>query len=426
MQDYKLQKLSTGMDLITVPQKGTKAVVVLVLVKTGSKYEKKQVMGISHFLEHMLFKKTEKRPTPLDVAETLDKVGGDYNAFTSEDFTGYYAKVGSEKLDLALDWVSDIYLNSLLPEEEIEKEKGVISEEINMRYDNPMTYTQVLWQRLLYGDQPAGWDVAGTKESVGNITRKDLSDYMKTQYTAENTLVVLAGNTDHKEGKKKVEEYFSEIRDEDPVKKKEVFENQTEPQVKILERDTDQTHMCLGFRGFRDDHPERYTQEVIATLLGGMMSSRLFTKVREELGLAYYIQAASSTNPDTGYLVTRSGLDNGNVKKGIKAILKEFKKLKNKKVDEEELRKAKDYIKGKTSLKLESSDALAFYYGRQALLERSLLTPMELFKRIESVQLDDVLETSKKLFTPEGLNLALIGPFEDEERFKGILKKNFN
>ncbi len=425
MQNYKKKKLENGLNLLTIPQKGTKAVVVLVLVKTGSKYEEKDLMGISHFLEHMLFKKTKKRPSPLDVAETLDKVGGSYNAFTSEEFTGYYAKVNSEKMDLSLDWVSDIYLNSLLPKREIEKEKGVIGEEINMRYDNPMTYTQVLWQRLLYGDQPAGWDVSGTKESVASITKKDLEEYMKTQYSAENTLVVLAGDIDHKSGRKKIEKYFKEIGREKPKKKAEVFERQEEPEVKLLKRDTDQTHMCLGVRGFRDARPERYTQEVIATLLGGMMSSRLFTKVREELGLAYYIQAGASSNPDTGYLVTKSGLDNANVEMGVKAILEEFKKLKEEKVGNKELKKAKDYIKGKTALRLESSDSLAFYYGRQALLERQILTPRELFKRIDKVTSEDILEVSNKIFIPEKLNLALIGPFENEEDFREILKKNF-
>ncbi len=425
MQDYKKQTLETGMDVITAPQKGTKAVVVLVLVKTGSKYEEKETMGISHFLEHMLFKKTEKRPTPLKVAETLDKVGGDYNAFTSEDFTGYYAKVATEKLDLALDWVSDIYLNSLLPEKEIEKEKGVISEEINMRYDNPMTYTQVLWQRLLYGDQPAGWDVAGTKESVASITREDLMDYMSTQYSASNSLVVLAGNVSHKEGRKKIANYFSEIKKEKPKDKPEVTEDQDEPEVEILKRDTDQTHICIGARAFRDMRPERYTQEILATILGGMMSSRLFSKVREELGLAYYIQAAASSNPDTGYLVARAGLDNGNVIEGIKAILGEFKKIREEPASEGELKKAQDYIKGKTALKLESSDSLAFYYGRQALLERDVLTPMELFKRIDRVSVEDIERVSNEIFVPEKLNLALIGPFEDEDRFKKILKKNF-
>ncbi len=426
MQDYKKEKLKNGVDLITVPQKGTRAVVVLVLVKTGSKYEEREVMGISHFLEHMLFKKTEKRPSPLDIAETLDRVGGSYNAFTSEDFTGYYAKVDREKLDLALDWVSDIYLNSLLPEEEIEKEKGVIAEEINMRYDNPMTYTQVLWQRLLYGDQPAGWDVAGTKESVAGISKEDLEEYMKTQYSAENTLVVLAGDIKHKEGKSKIEDYFNEINGSKPKKKTEVFESQTSPEVSLLTRDTDQTHLALGFRGFRDARPERYTQEVIATFLGGMMSSRLFTEVRERLGLAYYIQAAASSNPDTGYLVSRAGLDNSNAERGIVAILNEFSKLKKEKVSERELKKAKDYIKGKTTLKLESSDSVAFYYGRQALLERSILTPKELFKRIDAVTAEEIMEVSRDMFTIDNLNLAMIGPFENETEFREILSQNFN
>lgn len=425
MQNFKKQKLDSGMTMLTVPQKGTRAVVVLVLVKTGSKYESREIMGISHFLEHMLFKGTKKRPTSLDVAETLDKVGGSYNAFTSDDYTGYYAKVEKHKLDLALDWVSDIYLNSTLPEKETEKEKGVISEEINMRYDNPMTYSQVLWQRLLYGDQPAGWDVAGTKESVAGISREDLMEYMQTQYSADNTLLVLAGDISHKEGRQKTEEYFSDICKVKTKRKKEVVENQQEPQVKILTRNTDQTHLAIGVRGFRDDHPERYTQEILATLLGGMMSSRLFSRVREKLGLAYYIQSAASSNPDTGYLVARAGLDNGNVKRGIKEILREFKKIRKEKPDMGEIKKAKDYIKGKTALKLESSDSLAFYYGRQALLERNALTPMELFKRIDKVTGKDLKRVAKEIFVPENLNLAMIGPFEDEEAFKKILKNNF-
>ncbi len=423
MQDYKKTKLESGLNVVTVPQKGTRAVVVLLLVKTGSKYEEREIMGISHFLEHMLFKKTEKRSSPMEIAETLDRIGGSYNAFTSEDFTGYYAKVNSEKVDLALDWVSDIYLNSLIPEEEVEKEKGVISEEINMRYDNPMTYTQVLWQRLLYGDQPAGWDVAGTKESVARITRKDLKEYMKRQYSAKNTLVVLAGNVNHEKGEQKVKKYFSNIRKEKPRKKRKVTEEQTKPEVNLLTRDTDQTHICLGFRAFADDQSERYVQEVIATALGGMMSSRLFSKLREDMGLAYYIQTAASSNPDTGYLVTKAGVDNGNVNLAIRAILKEFQKIKNRRIGKEELQKAKDYIKGKTTLKLESSDSLAFYYGRQSLLEKEILTPRELFKKIDAVTVEDFKRVSEEIFIPEKLNLAMIGPFEKKSEFGKILNE---
>ncbi len=425
MQDYKQRELDNGLRIVTVPKKGTRASVVLVLVKTGSKNEEKEKMGISHFLEHMLFKGTRKRPTPLSVAETLDKVGGSYNAFTSEDYTGYYAKVDMEKFDLALEWVSDIYLDSTIPEKEVGKEKGVISEEINMMYDNPMVYTQVLWQRLLYGDQPAGWDVAGTKESVGAITREDLVEYMSTQYSAKNTVIVLAGAIDHKKDFEKAKDFFSGIGTKKPRKSPEVFEDQDSPKVNILKRDTDQAHMCLGVRGYHNDHPDRYVLEVLATLLGGMMSSRLFVRVREELGLAYYIQAAASSNPDTGYLVSASGLDTKNVEKGILAILDEFKKLRKESPGEDELQKAKDYIKGKIALKLESSDSLAFYYGEQTLLERSTLTPMELFKRVDSVTSDDILRVGKDLFVPEKLNLAMIGPFEEERKFEDLLSKNF-
>ena len=181
---FKKTTLKNGLRIITVSQKSTQAVTVLVLVKTGSKYEKKEVNGISHFLEHMYFKGTRKRPSTLDIAETLDKIGGIYNAFTSEECTGYYAKTVATQFDTALDWVSDIFLNSTLPSREIEKEKGVITEEINMRLDHPMTYVHVLWSRLLYGDQPAGWDIIGTKENISNMTKEKLTDYMNSQYIA--------------------------------------------------------------------------------------------------------------------------------------------------------------------------------------------------------------------------------------------------
>jgi predicted Zn-dependent peptidase len=209
---FKKISLKNGLRIITVPSKSTQTVTVLVLVGTGSKYERKEEKGISHFLEHMYFKGTKKRPSSLEIAETLDKVGGIYNAFTSQEYTGYFAKVSKEHFELALDWVSDIFLSSTLPEKEIEKERGVIIEEINMRKDHPMEHVQVLWQELLYGDQPAGWDVAGTVETVSKISRKDLINYRETQYVAPNTIVCLAGNFNEREGVKKVKKYFSKIK----------------------------------------------------------------------------------------------------------------------------------------------------------------------------------------------------------------------
>jgi len=414
--------LKNGLRIITVPQRNTQSLTVLVLVGTGSKYEEKEENGISHFLEHMYFKGTKKRPTSKIIAETLDKVGGIYNAFTSEEYTGYFAKVAVPHFDLALDWVSDIFLNSTLPEKEIEKEKGVVIEEIKMRYDHPMEYVQVLWPRLLYGDQPAGWDVAGTEETVSKITRKKLLGYREKQYVAKNTIVALAGNFEEKAAVEKIKKYFSKIKKGEPRKKQKVIEKQREPEVLLHFRETDQTHLCLGVRTFNLFHPKRYAQDLLAVILGGMMSSRLFEKIRTKLGLAYYIVTETEMNPDTGFLVTRAGLDNKRVEKGILAILEEYKKISKEKVPLSELKKAKDYLKGKTTLLLESSDAKAFFYASQEVLEKKILTPKQIFEKIDRVSQNDLLSLAREIFRPEKLNLALIGPFKEKEKMKKLLK----
>lgn len=406
-----------------MPQKSSQTVTVLVLVGTGSKYEKKDISGISHFLEHMFFKGTKERPSPLDVAQTLDEVGGMYNAFTSQEYTGYFAKVASGHFNLALDWVSDIFLNSTLPKKEIEKEKGVIIEEINMNYDNPMSYIQTLWLRLLYGDQPAGWDIAGTKEVVSKMTRKRLLDYRKRQYVAEKTVVAVAGNFREEVAERALKRYFSRTKTGRPMKKPEVVEKQNSPNVLVHFRQTDQSHLCLGVRAFNLFHPKRYTQEVLAVILGGMMSSRLFQKIRTELGIAYYINAVSEVDPDTGTLFTQAGLDNKNLEKGILAILDEYKRISQEKVPPRELKRAKEYIKGKTSLSLEASDARASFYAAQELLENRILTPEEIFKKIDRISQEDILELASEIFKPERLNLALIGPFKNKEKFQKLLKR---
>ena len=419
---FKKTTIKNGLRIITVPQKNTQSLTVLVLVGTGSKYEKKEINGISHFLEHMYFKGTKKRPSTIAIAETLDKVGGIYNAFTAEEYTGYFAKIALSHFDLALDWVSDIFLNSTLPEKEVEKEKGVIIEEINMRQDHPIEYIQILWSKLLYGDQPAGWDIAGTKESVADMTRGKLIDYMKKQYVASNTIVSIAGNFNESLAIKKVKEFFSKIKTRKSIEEPKVVERQQKPNLLLHFRETDQTHLSLGVRSFNLFHPKRYAQDLLAIILGGMMSSRLFIEVRCKLGIAYYINTNSVANPDTGFLSTQTGLDNKNVEKGILTILKEYKKISQKKVPISELKKAKDYLNGKTMLLLESSDAQASFYAGQELLENKILTPKEIFAKINKVTQDDILEVAKEIFKPEKLNLALIGPFKDKERFQRLLK----
>jgi predicted Zn-dependent peptidase len=404
------KKLKNNLRILTLPLKSTRVATVFVLVKTGSKYEQKETSGISHFLEHMLFKGTEKRKTPLEVAEELDKVGGVYNAFTGEEYTGYYAKVNVDKFSLALDWVSDIYLNSVLPEKEMEKEKGVIKEEINMYFDNPMAHCELLFQELLYGDQPAGWNIAGTKETVSATTRKDLLSYMNSQYKAENTVVVVAGNINKEKVEEEVAKVFSTAKIGTPKKAHIVIENQKEPAVLNFYKETDQTHLILGARAFNMFSEHRYSQEVLASILGGMMSSRLFSKIREEMGLAYYIKTSVDDNPDTGVLYTRAGVENSKVEDVVKAVMDEYKKITEEKVTEKELTKTKEHIKGKTAISLESSDSLAYFHAVNELLENKTYTPEEIFKSIDNITPEQIQQTAKKIFQPKNLNLVVLGP----------------
>jgi predicted Zn-dependent peptidase len=418
---FKKITLENGLRIITVPQKTSQAVTVLALVGTGSKYEKKEINGISHFLEHMYFKGTKKQPTTMDIAQTMDKLGGLFNAFTGEEFTGYFAKVSSQHFETALDWVSDIFLNSVFPKSELEKEKGVIIEEINMVQDHPMEYVQTLWPKLLYGDQPAGWDIAGTKESVSGISREKIIDYMKSQYVASNTIICVAGNIKEAQAVKKIKKYFLKINKGEFVKKLPVVEKQEKPEILMHSKKTDQAHFCLGVRGYDIFHPQRYAFEILGTILGGMMSSRLFEEIRSKLGIAYYVGTSANSDPDTGSLSTRAGVDNNKIDLAITTVLKEYKKISQKKVPAAELKKAKDYIKGKTILYLESSDALASFYSGQDLLEKKILTPKQIFSKIDKVTQNDILKVAKDIFRPEKLNLALIGPFENKLRFEKIL-----
>lgn len=415
--------LENGLRIITVPMENTQAVTVLVLVGTGSKYEDKKNNGISHFLEHMYFKGTKNRPTNTAVAEVLDKVGGIFNAFTGEELTGYFAKVAAEQFETALDWVSDIYLNSLFPPKEIEKERKVLIEEINMYYDTPMMYISELWKKLLYGDQPAGWDVAGTKESVGKITRKQILEYMHSQYAASNTLVCVAGKFSSVNIVEKIKNYFSKIKVAEVKPKLPVIEKQKKPEVLVQPKKTDQTHLALGVRTYYNlFHPQKYVAELLGVILGGMMSSRLFNEVRNKLGLAYYVRTDVEADTDTGYLATFAGVDNLRVEKAVSTILKEYQKISQKKVPEEELKKAKDNLKGKLVLMLESSDAQASFYSIQELLEKKILAPQEVLAKIDKITTNDILTVAKDIFRPEKLNLTLIGPFKEKDKFEKLLK----
>ncbi|MEK9153509.1 MAG: pitrilysin family protein, partial [Patescibacteria group bacterium] len=327
---YKKITLPNGLRLILVPNTNTMAVTAMVLVGAGSKYETKQNNGISHFLEHLFFKGTKKRPTALQISETLDKVGGLYNAFTSKELTGYFAKVDSGHWQLALDWVSDIFLHSTLPPQEIAKERGVIIEEINMMLDTPMRFVGELWEELLYGDQPAGWEIIGTKENIASLKRNDFVNYLKNQYSSKNTIVVMAGNFPVGQAEKLIKSHFASINKAAPQAKVATKEKQTGPGLLLKHKATDQTHFCLGGRGLNMFDERKYAQEILATILGGNMSSRLFMEVREKRGLAYYIRTTAEEYIDSGYLMTQAGVPNDKAERAIEVILQQYRKIKEK------------------------------------------------------------------------------------------------
>lgn len=418
---FKKNVFSNGLRLIRVPMKNTKTVAALVLVAAGSKYEKKSNNGLSHFLEHMFFKGTKKRPSPLKIAETLDKVGGSYNAFTGEEFTGYWAKVDSRHQGLALDWVSDIFLHSKIPAEGIDKERGVIIEEMHMYLDTPMIYIDDVWKKLLYGDQPAGWSIIGPKENILKFKRKDFVDYLTKHYIAPKTVVALAGDIKMDVSLEKVQSHFTGIREGRATEKKKVKEKQTAAQALIAYKKTDQTHLSLGVRGYNLFQEERYAQAILSIILGGNMSSRLFNKIRGERGLAYYVRTVGESFTDSGYLTTQAGVPHKNLEEVISLIVEEYQKIKEEGISPEELQKAKDYFKGTAVLGMESSNAQAHFYASQELLQGKILSLEEKFAKVDQLKEEDILSLAKKIFQGKGLNLALIGPHKKKSQLKALL-----
>lgn len=422
MKYMKKLTLENGTRLILVPQETSLATTVLVLVETGSKYEVKEQNGISHFLEHMCFKGTEKRPTAFAIASELDGIGASYNAFTSQEYTGYYAKARPVHFDQILDVVSDIYLNQKFDANEMEKEKGVIIEEINMYEDLPMRKVQDVFMSLMYGDQPAGWPIAGRKEVVQAMTRNDFVQYHGSHYVADATIVVIAGKFDEQEAVEGVRKYFGGITTGAKSTKVKTTEAQSVPQVALITKETDQTHLVMGLRAFDLFDERKYALDVLTDILGGGMSSRLFQKIREEMGAAYYIGSGSDLSTDHGYMDVSAGIDHKKIDEVITAIIGELKRMADEPVSNEELIRAKEHLIGGLVLGLETSNQLAGYYGSQEVLEHKMMSPEELIQKTQEVTAEQIQTVAKDIIRNEGLNLAIIGPFKDKERFEALLK----
>jgi predicted Zn-dependent peptidase len=393
-------------------------------VGTGSKYETKDINGISHFLEHMFFKGTKKRPTTLKISETLDMIGGQYNAFTSKETTGFWAKVDKQHTYVALDWISDMFLNAKFEANEIEREKGVVVEELNMYLDTPTSYVGELFEDILYKDQPAGWRIVGEKENILNFTREKVVDYYKTHYSNENTVICIAGDVNANQIAAKMQQYFGASKNQQALGKLTVKEQQSRPEALLHYKKTDQTHFCLGVRAYNMYDKQRFALAILSVVLGGNMSSRLFISVRERNGLGYYIHTSVDATTDTGYLVTQAGVNNDNLKKAISLVLAEYQSVKEKGITAKELKKAKDFLRGSMSLSLDATDAQASFYANQEVMGQPLLTPEEKVKMIDKVTLRDIKEVAKDIFKDEKLNLAVIGPVEETQKaeFEKLLK----
>ncbi len=417
--------LKNGLRVVIVPMKDNPTVTVLVLVEAGSKYEEKRVNGISHFLEHMCFKGTTKRTKAIDISKELDSLGSQYNAFTSQEYTGYYAKSDARHFSQIFDIVSDIYLNSIFPDAELQREKGVIIEEINMYEDMPQRHVHDLMMKLLYGDQPAGWNIAGEKKNILNMKRDDFVKYKNEHYLPEATVLVVAGHVTENEVMKEVDKIFGPVASGQKGKKVKVKEKQTKPEVLVSFKKTDQTHFVLAVRTYDLLKKKNSILSVLSGVLGGGMSSRLFVKLREEMGVGYYVHAHNDPYTDHGFFQISAGVDNKRIHEVLEAVLEECRKLKNNKVSEEELNKVKECLIGNMKLSLESSDDIANFYGGQELLRREIQGSEERAQRIRKVTAAEIQAVAKDIFKNNKLNLALIGPFKDKKdkaKFTKILR----
>jgi predicted Zn-dependent peptidase len=419
---FSKKVLKNGLRVVTIPMKDNPTATVLVLVEAGSKYEEKKVNGISHFLEHMCFKGTIKRPKAIDISKELDAMGSQYNAFTAQEYTGYYAKSDARHFSKIFDVVSDIYLNSTFPEAEMQKEKGVIIEEINMYEDMPPRHVQDLLMKLLYGDQPAGWNIAGEKKNILNMKREDFVNYKKTHYLPEATVLIVAGQVTEGEVMREVNKIFGKVLRGKKTGKLKVKEIQKNPEALINFKKTDQTHFVLGVRSLNLFDKKNAIISVLGGVLGGGMSSRLFQKLREEMGVGYYVRAYNDAYTDHGFFQISAGVDNKRIEEVIKAVLTECNKLKNEKVGEEELEKVKECLIGNMKLTLESSDDIANFFGGQELLKHELKNAEDKAREIRQVTAIQIKNLAKEIFQNRRLNLALIGPFKDKNKFLKILK----
>lgn len=422
--NYTRTLLPNGLRVITIPMPSLESATVLVMVGAGSRYETRETSGISHFLEHMAFKGTEKRPSAIEISSIIDGMGGEFNAFTGKEYTGFYIKSAKARVETSFDILSDMLTHSKFDPAEIQKERGVITEEINLYEDMPARKIGDIYERLLYGDTPMGWDIAGEKEVIQKIQREDFIKYMGRLYSADNITVVVAGGIKENEAAALTDKYFSGMKRFEIDRPLAVKDAQEKPAVFIRQKATEQVHVALGVRTISLNSEKRYPLTVLSAILGGGMSSRLFHEVREKRGLAYYVRSSSDEYTDAGTLVSTAGVDPKRAAEAIEVMVAEYAKVATGKMDlkAEELRKAKEFLKGHLVLDLEDSKSVAVYYASQEILEEKIENPDEVLGKIDAITKDEVEAVGKEFFKEEGLNLAVIGKEVDGQVLEKLLK----
>ena len=414
--------LPNGLRVVSVPAHDTQALTVLVLFEVGSRYETLKLSGASHFIEHMMFKGTKRRPSTTDISRELDAVGADYNAFTSKDYTGYYIRLDGMHGQLAVDMLHDLLFHSAFKAEECARERKVIAEEINMYEDNPIMHAEELLEEVLYRGQPLGRVISGTHATMAGIDREALVKYRDAHYVPARTVVAVAGQIEP-DVMEAVTDLFGSIP---KAKTPRPFEPAKvrvgRPALNIKYKETEQVLAMIGFPGYPYGHPRLATLSVLLTALGGGMSSRLFTQVRERRGLAYSVSADATVYQDVGNVAIFAGLTKARIEDGLKVIMNEITKVAEKGLTAKELRRSKDYIKGKTVLHLETSSSLAQFYAMQELMTGRLETPEEKMAKIEAVTLEDVRAVAAELFQTKKLSASIIGPYKDTDKFLPLLK----
>ena len=418
---FERRTLPNGVRLLTAPMPHVQSTSCFLMFAAGSRYETAETNGIAHFAEHMFFKGTERRPTAKDISVEIDSIGGEFNAFTGKEYTGYYVKCAAEHAPVAFDVLVDMIRHSRFDTAEIEREKGVIIEEMNMYFDTPRDFLNGVYERLLYGDQPLGWDIIGRKETVRSATRETFRGYVDRWYVPSRLVVGIGGRVEP-ELLARVEELVAEFEPRAaPGPEPVVLEPTGEPRVHVHTKTSDQAHVTVGVRSHPLTHPDRYPLQMLSMVLGGGMSSRLFTEVREQRGLAYYVFGVNNSYTDAGSLFAQAGVDINRIDEAVTTIVGELRRIADERVPADELEKARNFAKGRFVLQIESPHGTIMFGLRREVLEGRAAEPTEVLEALDAVTADDVQRVAQDVIHGNALNLAVIGPFEDAERFERLL-----